>query len=90
MVRPSNRSFSNITRSILPPALFMGCGVVGRKTSCDGLANKKIGLRFVAEAVIRWSPQSTFLPIHKMMPTYLPISRCVHKVFENITYITSW
>ena len=89
MVRPSNRSYSNITRSILPPALFMGCGVVGRKTSCDDLANKKIGLRFVAEAVIIWSPQSTFLPIHKTIRTYLSLGVRI-KVLENIVHQGSW
>ena len=40
MVRPSNRSKSNITRGILLSSSvhgMWGC----RKTSCDGLANKK-------------------------------------------------
>ena len=67
----------------------MGCGVVGRKTSCDGLANKKIGLRFVAEAVIIWSPQSTFLPIHKTTRTYLSLGVRI-KVLENIVHQGSW
>ena len=40
MVGPSNRSYSDVTRSILP-----ACSIHGmwgsRNTSCDGLANKK-------------------------------------------------
>ena len=40
MVRPSIRSQSNVTRSILPPCSIHGMWG-SRKTSCDGLAKKK-------------------------------------------------
>ena len=40
MVRPINRSLSNVTGRLLPPSSVHGMWG-RRKTSCDGLANKK-------------------------------------------------
>ena len=44
MVRPSNKSKRNVTRSILPPCSIHGIWL-GRKTSCDGLANNNKNIR---------------------------------------------